>query len=187
MNKIGVIVDGEGDFASVNNKYKSKVKVLKTDGPRGHCADINQIVSRSKKQVNILKNYQCPKIIILIDYECGRSSYKKFINSLKEYFKNVYGDTVIACSPNIMIENWYLADVEIISKTKVYIKNNLKQKNYEGQNGKDCIKKLFNNKYSYSEKKHGPELFRIIRDDVALKNSNSYKDFLKEMADTRIV
>lgn len=178
MNKIGMIVDGEGDYASINKKFNSKVKVLKTDGPRGHCAKIDEIVSKSRKQVRMLKDFNCKKIIVLIDYECRTKPYKKFVKCLKESFKKVYKDLVIVCSPNIMIENWYIADAETISKEKVYIKNKLKQKKYEGRNGKKCLKSLFVPKYSYSEKKHGPELFCIIKDNVASKNSNSYNNFL---------
>lgn len=109
MIKIGVIVDGAGDFASLKSRYQDKVRVLKTDGPRGHCAEMNQIVSKSKKQISILKSYRCSKIIILIDFECRNKPYKEFVNALKKYFQSVYGEEVVACSPNTMIENWYFS------------------------------------------------------------------------------
>lgn len=178
MNKIGMIVDGDGDYASIIKKYKNKVKVLKTDGPRGHCAMTEQIVSKSRKQVRMLKDFNCKKIIVIIDYECRSIPYNKFVQRLKDSFKNIYDDLVAVVSPNIMIENWYLADVEKISAEKVYIKKKLQQKKYEGRNGKQCLKTLFVPKYSYSETKHGPELFCLIRDDVASRNSNSCNNFL---------
>ena len=179
MNKIGIIVDGDGDYASIKKKFKERVHVLKTDGPRGHCADTNQIVSRSKKQVRMLKGFKCSKIIVLLDYECRRVSYSKYSQILKDYFLSVYKDNnMFVCLPNIMIENWYLADIEHLSRNKKYIRDNVTQKNYEGQNGKNQLKRLFCNNISYSEVKHGPELFCLIRTSIAQKNSKSFAEFL---------
>ena len=177
MSRIGIIVDGLGDYASVQKKFKGKVKVLKTDGPRGHCAPISEIVAKSRKQVRMLNDFNCKKIIILLDYECRLLSYNKFVKDLRECSKNTFGNKIKICSPNRMIENWYLADIEILSKKKAYIRKNLKQKKYEGVDGKEYLKRLYERKYSYSETEHGPELFCIIRDTVATKNSYSYKDF----------
>ena len=60
--------------------------------------------------------------------------------------------------PNIMMENWYLADVISIRKHK-YIKENVQQKQYEGRHGKNELKRLFKPGYTYNEVRHGPELF----------------------------
>jgi hypothetical protein len=80
-----------------------------------------------------------------------------------------------------MIENWFLADVEILSKKKNYIKDNLRQKNYEGTIGKNELKKIFKPNCFYSETKHGPVLFSLIRERIAKINSVSFSTFLKEI------
>lgn len=180
--KIGIIVDGPGDLASLKARYHNKFKVLKTDGPRGHCVTIKNILSKSRKQIAMLAAFRCSKVIILTDFECRKCKYNEFLNDLdKELDKIDFGIKVEVAVPNQMIENWCLADIEACSRSKTFIKNKLKQKKYEGSHGKKEIKKLMEAKYSYSETKHGPQLFSIIRDSVAIKNSNSYKIFLDKI------
>ena len=78
-----------------------------------------------------------------------------------------------------MIENWYLSDIEHLSRNKAYIRDGLKQKNYEGMNGKNEIKKCMKKGVSYSETRHGPELFGLLRFNIARQNSVSFDIFLK--------
>ena len=54
----------------------------------------------------------------------------------------------------------------------------LKQKIYEGKNGKKELKKCFKSKFSYLETKHGPDLFKTIRFKNARNNSISFDHFL---------
>lgn len=178
MKKIGIIVDGPGDLKSLKSKYDNQFKILKTDGPRGHCAPIDKIVSNSRKQIKILQALNCNKIIVMLDFECRTCEYKDFINQLNEQaIKNDINDIVSFAVPNKMIENWYLSDIAHLSKKKKYLKDKLKQKKYEGTHGKDELKKLMKNGFSYSETEHGPELFSLIRENIACNNSYSYSIF----------
>ena len=58
-----------------------------------------------------------------------------------------------------MIENWYLADIEQLSKKKAFVRDRIKQKKYEGKHGKKELKKLMRKGRSYNETHHGPQLF----------------------------
>jgi hypothetical protein len=177
-NKItGIIVDGDGDYASIKSRYKN-TKLLKTDGPRGHSSNINDIVSGSRKQISMLMSLGCSTVIVVLDFEKRNKRYKLFLKEITNAFNKFYNnDSIKVVIPNIMIENWYLADVENLSKKRVYIKDNLKQKSYEGKHGKNEIKKIFKQKYTYNEVKHGPQLFGSIRKEVAIKNSESFNEF----------
>lgn len=177
-DKLGIIVDGPGDYASLNSRFKGKCKILKTDGPRGHCAKTDLIVARSKKQIRLLKGFGYNQIVTLLDFECREGNREEFIDELNEKFNQEYGDNVKACAPNRMIENWYLADIVFLSKQKKYLKTVNKQKKYEGLDGNCEIKKLMVKKYQYNEIKHGAELFGILRFDEARNNSKSLDDFL---------
>jgi hypothetical protein len=180
--KIGIIVDGEGDMAAINAKFNNQFKVLKTDGPRGHSAQVDKIVIKGRKQISMLKALKCEKIIIMLDLESRQCACDEFIESLSAEIKNYnFGIEVAFAVPNRMIENWYLADIENLSKKKTFLKDNIRQKNFEGTNGKVEIKKLFKKEYSYSETDHGPVMFLLIRDRTASKNSPSYKKFLTEV------
>ena len=182
MNKLGIIVDGPGDLLSIKKRYPGQYKVLKTDGPRGHCSPVCDIISKSRKQISMLSALKCSKAIILLDFECRKITFIKFIKELEtEIVKHSFPIATEIVVANTMIENWYLADIEVLSKKKVYIKDKLKQRNYEGKHGKNELKKLFKPKYSYSETDHGPELFTIIRERIAKENSNSFKYFINKL------
>ena len=177
---IGIIVDGNGDFASMRKRFVDRYKILKTDGPRGHTAKISDITSRARKQIGILSAFQCKRVIIILDFENRSCSYKNFVRGIRQAFNSVKFDIPVNVAvPNLMIENWYLADIEHISKKKAFIRDKLKQKKYEGTNGKAIIKKFMIQGVSYSETDHGPKMFAILRFDVAKNNSPSFGEFLE--------
>jgi hypothetical protein len=179
MANIGIIVDGEGDYAAIKKRFSS-FTVLKTDGPRGHDTTPDKIAVSSKKQVSMLKALSCRKAIVLVDYEGRRTTYKRFFDTLHDLYSNVTFDLPVEVAiPNRMIENWYLADIEYISAKKKYLKKKIKQKKFEGKHGKRELKKCFVKNVTYRETKHGPELFYILRFNVARKNSPSFEEFLK--------
>jgi len=184
MSKIiGIIVDGPGDYASLRIRYKDRCKILKTDGPRGHTVSPNQIVASSRKQCKILEAFNCTKIIVLTDFESRQTNYHKFIGDLEKAFLSLKLNLKVEpCSPNTMIENWYLADIEQLSKKKAFLRDRIKQKKYEGKHGKKELKKFVKKGYSYNEIHHGPQLFIAIRLAVARKNSPSFNHFLNSLA-----
>jgi hypothetical protein len=178
--KIGVIVDGDGDVAALSAKFKNDFRILKTDGPRGHSALCNKIVQHARKQVNMLRVFKCEVIIILLDFENRNCAVESFIRDLYSSSASIFPDLNLQFAiANRMLENWFLADIENLSRSKAFLKEGLKQKNYEGSNGKEVLKKYFKHGYTYSETVHGPQLFILIRDEVAIRNSSSYKKFIE--------
>lgn len=179
---LGVIVDGDGDFASLKRRFSGQCRILKTDGPRGHDAIIADIVTRSKKQIGMLRAFRCDRVIVVLDFEERIDPYPKFVSHLREAFARTYhGVEVFVAVPNKMIENWYLADIEEISRQKIFIRDGLRQKHYEGKHGKAEIKKCMIHGTAYSETQHGPQMFAILRFDVARTNSPSLAEFLDMM------
>jgi hypothetical protein len=179
MTKVGIIVDGPGDYNSLKTRFTDNCRILKTDGPRGHDANIRNIVRSSGKQVAMLRECGCKKIIVLVDFEARTEDYVRFVSNLKGEFTRQYTKCKVDASvPNRMIENWYLADITFLSKRKSFLKPNLRQKNFEGRNGKEELKKCFARGFSYIETTHGPQMFAILRFDVARRNSSSFNDFL---------
>jgi len=178
--KHGIIVDGQGDFTALRARYKGRHEILKTDGPRGHTVRPTRIISSAKKQITILKALGCQQIIILTDFECRQSKYTDFLKALTEGADSLEcGAEVLAASPNRMFENWYLADIAHLSKTIAFLRDRISQKNYEGTDGKKEFKKHMKKGVSYSEVRHGGQLFVGIRIRVARKNSASFDHFLR--------
>ena len=182
MSKIGIIVDGPSDKAAIDARYQKKFKVIKTDGPRGHCAPVDKIIAKSKKQISILESLNCSKIILVLDFEFRKTPYSDFLADLeKELTKHKFSNPLEIVVPNQMIENWFLADIEMLSSKKKILRNQLKQKNYEGKHGKNEIKKLIIKTKTYNETQHGKEFFPLIRESVAIKNSSSFNDFIEKI------
>jgi len=183
VNKlVGIIVDGAGDFMSLRMRFKDGFKVLKTDGPRGHTALPGAIAKKARKQIGILSAFKCVRVILLVDFEDRTQPYLNFVSDLRNSFKREnFPVPIYIIVLNRMIENWYLADISFLSKKKTFLKDKIKQKNFEGKNGKKEIKRLMRQGESYSETKHGPKMFEILRFDVARQNSLSFDDFLKKI------
>jgi len=182
MEQTGIIVDGPGDYHSLRTRFRSNCKILKTDGPRGVTVSIDDMVSHASKQISMLMACSCGRIVVLLDFEMRADDYTEFMVRIAEKFAQTYSEYPVSVAiPNRMIENWYLADIAYLSQCKAFIKNNLRQKIYEGLHGKEELKKCFISKFSYSETKHGPQLFEILRFDVARQNSHSFDDFLSKM------
>lgn len=179
MSKVGLIVDGVGDHASMKARFKNGYIVLKTDGPRGHEARPEKIAAASRKQIAILRGFKCSKVVVLIDVEARTITYDQFISKLRTEFNKIdFGLPVVACAANLMIENWYLADILNLSKNKAYLRNQKTQKRYDGKNGKNEIKKLLVANTKYSETKHGPDMFKSMSFETARNYSPSFSDFL---------
>lgn len=182
--RIGMIVDGEGDFASFRRRFTDGCRVLKTDGPRGHTASVKEIASKARKQILMLGAFRCDRVVVVVDFETRAVLYKEFVEDLVAEFQRASCPMPVAIAvPNRMIENWYLADIEFLSKHKAFLRGGLKQKIFEGKDGKGELKRRMKKGTSYSETKHGPELFEILRFDVARKNSSSFDEFLSCLDD----
>lgn len=76
-----------------------------------------------------------------------------------------------------MIENWMLADVTAIRRKK-FIRSNARQRPYEGTDGCKELKRQFQPPFRYDKVLHGPQLLKVIRDDVAARNSGSFRRFI---------
>jgi len=179
---IGFIVDGPGDFAAFRARYTGVGKVLKTDGPRGQDVPAGTIIASAAKQVSMLRDLGCSSVVIVTDYEKRDVTYREFIRQLQ--FESSGVDFIIPvriASPNTMIENWYLADLEGICKKHVFLKPGLRQKSYEGKHGKVELRRLFKKGYDYNEVLHGPKLFPKVRTKIAEEQSSSFRRFVAEL------
>jgi len=176
---IGLIVDGAGDYAAFRARWPKGVRVLKTDGPRGHTVLPEAIVSSAAKQVAILKALGCTAAIIVTDSEDRAGlRYAEFLKRLERSVESTRFELSVAiASPNMMIENWYLADIECLCKHKKFLKRGVRQRCFEGRHGKKELRRLFLKGISYNEVDHGPELFPLIRESVAETNSPSFRHF----------
>jgi hypothetical protein len=179
---IGIIVDGPGDFATLHARFHPGFQIRKTDGPRGHTVPPERIVATAGKQIRMLSVAGCTSIILLVDFEARTEQIENFLQALTaEINRRKYPVPVFACAANRMIENWFLADIAHLSIRKNFIRTGLKQKNYEGTDGKRELRALFIRGVTYNEVRHGPQMFQSIRFNVARENSPSFDHFLSSI------
>lgn len=179
---IGIIVDGEGDYAAFRARYKNGVKVYRADGPRGHLVSQISIVDAAKRQIAQLKGFGCKVVAIVTDLEDRKVDCSEFRKGCANRLRDLgYGEDVKVFVADRMLENWILADIAHISSKKVYLKKVSKQRNYESTDGKVELKRLFEKGYDYNEVRHGQELFPLLRSAEASKFSPSLAHFLGEL------
>ncbi|WP_114996561.1 DUF4276 family protein [Xanthomonas campestris] len=178
---IGIIVDGAGDYAALSARYKGRVRLVKSDGPRGHTATEEAIVESARKQVAILSALGCSTIALITDFEGRTCTLEKFTEAIKQKALKILKLEIVVIVADQMIENWLLADIAYLSKQKKYLKTVKKQRIFESTNGKCEIKKYFVNGFDYSEIKHSSELFPLLRVSEASKYSASFSNFVNKL------
>lgn len=178
---IGLIVDGEGDFAAFSARYKKNIKVMKADGPRGHKVSEEQFIVSAKKQILMLRSWGCTKIAIVTDFESRAGQAVDFCEKIKAIALRHKYDDILVFAPDRMLENWFLADIVGLSAKKKYLRKIKGQKSYESLDGKVQLKQYFLPGYAYSEVKHSAELFPLVNGDVAEKFSRSFAKFRREL------
>lgn len=180
--RVGLVVDGPGEFAAFKARFGGRLKVVKTDGPRGANADPRQIIARLGKQVEMLRSLRCDCVVLVTDFESRSGSYKEFVGILGEAGGERFGALFAGAGvPNQMIENWYLADIAYISRRRSYLHRVKSQKRYEGMPGKEVLRRHFRRGHYYKETTHGPSLMTAMRFQEARKVSPSLDAFIMRL------
>lgn len=179
---IGLIVDGEGDYAAFRARYRGLAKVFRTDGPRGHEVSAEQIVESARKQIAQLRDLGCTRIAIVTDLESRQVRAQTFRDRCLAHARGLpYAVDLLVFVADRMLENWLLADIAYISSRKRYFKAVRRQRNYESTDGKAELKRLFQKGYSYNEIRHGQELFPLVRTNEATQRSASFAIFQRDL------
>lgn len=128
-------------------------------------------------------------IICIIDKESRPISTMRFAKQVKaEIIKKILSCPfrfvekeldfkIKVCVPDIMFENWILADIKGIKRKKELIKSEAKQEKYEGKHGAYYLDLIM--LVRYKKTIHAHVLFRLVSFDRAKINSNSFNFFYK--------
>ena len=85
------------------------------------------------------------------------------VNKLLEtmrYTKTELNEKVYVFVPDIMFENWIIADVQGIKSKKELTNQNAKQENYDGKSGSTVLKRMM--KTNYHKTQHAPFLLKAV-------------------------
>lgn len=198
MNKLLLIVDGPTEIGAL----KAKFYHLYNECPEIRLGPGNGISYKIEGyakgvlpnlQFNLKLNSQA--IILMPDFEKRTGSISDFEAEIKnqvieklvetgEFSTEDLLDRIFVCCPNIMFENWIIADVEGIKSCTDLINDNFEQELFDGHNGSSILKK--NMKLAYKKTTHGKKLFKRVRDKTASENSESYMAFATKISELKI-
>ena len=130
--------------------------------------------------VRLLKRVR--KFFVIVDREGRAMSAAKMEADIKAELAKLEVDIscVVVSVADRSTENWMLADVEGL-KVHPYLREDVKQEDYEGKNGKSALQKLFKPDISYHETTVGVDLFKCVRPKIAGENSKSFRMLIEEL------
>jgi len=142
----------------------------------GRNVAISVIAKRIATQCRLLGN-RCHPIIVIIDREDRLETSRELSSSLLDYLrKEGIIDTFIIGVADRMIENWILADAEIVNHHESNIKATPPYS--EGCNGKNVLERCLDH---YHETTIGVELLLNCRASRINENSQSFSDFFNQL------
>lgn len=136
----------------------------------GKDVTIEAIAKKVASMIRLFNNRHYP-IIILVDREERIDSSQTLVDQLHQaLIEEGVGDHDLRIGfPDRMIENWIIADFNLIGKLED------KPNNTDGVNGVSIIKKI---KGSYSKVIDGVQLLNSIDREIVYKESPSFRDFV---------
>ena len=190
-SQVGIVVEESHHHALLSGRLKKNYRIVKTGSPTDGRNAPRAIVQRIRKEVGLLLALGCNPVVLVVEFAGRGKDHLRFVEALRasmqkivkealrargEIHRDVVADVVAA---NQTIENWLLADIVTLSKSKSSVKAGLKQKRYEGTDGKRELAKCFTRSSQYSEMRDAPVLFRAIHFPTARDNSDSFAEFLR--------
>ena len=170
MNNPAFIVDGFTEKLIIQKICPGK-PIRRTD-LNGKNVQLCALAKKIASIIRILGDNYSP-IVIIVDKEKRDISYNVMISSLEKLIKNegVISKFIIGV-PDIMIENWMIADWEILDTEEN------KPIKTDGSNGSSVIKK---NKNTYNKTTEGVTYFLKANPINIYNNSPSYRTFMNSL------
>ena len=174
MTRPAFLVDGHLEKKVVQNLCPgSVVRIINCNGDS---VKLKVIAKKIASQIRLLGNRNYP-IVIVIDRENRTESASQISKSLQdELAMHDLSVEIIIGVADRMIENWILADKQMLSEEfPNTINTNIP---VEGSHGKNKIKKIFP---SYHETTDGVKLFLKADPIKIYRNSQSFKSFVEKI------
>lgn len=182
------IVDGATETQAFSQKIQKEFKKqanLRSKPCNGVKVKPDAYASAVEGTMKLALRNKFEKIIIIYDLEKRKSNALIFSENLKKaivsklisgssFKKNDLERKIFVAAPDIMFENWIIADVQSIKSTGLVI-TDFKQQKYDGEHGAKILNQ--NMVCKYKKTIHGPKLFKAIDFKMASQNSNSFNLF----------
>ena len=179
------LVDGITDLRALKSKLVQEYEI-KSGFRHLNCNGIyvtpECYAKRASSSISVGLHDRYSTFICIVDREKRRISSLTLCLQIKTCILNILPAlnpySLFVFSPDIMLENWIVADVVGIKKTGL-INNNSTQESFDGQNGSTVLNGIMNKKYKKTI--HAEQLFVSIRFPIASNNSDSFACFYNEI------
>jgi hypothetical protein len=174
MNKAAFLVDGHLEQKFIQRTCSSRP--VRRINCNGRNVATSAVAKRIATQCRLLGNRHYP-IIVIIDREDRPETSRKISSQLLSYLKEEgIIDTIIIGVADRMIENWILADADIVNHHESCKKATPCYS--EGCNGKNVLERCLDH---YHETTIGVELLLNCRVSRIKENSQSFSDFFNQL------
>lgn len=192
LNKISVFIDGISEEGALkawfSKNFSSQCPNFVRTCGNGKDYSIETFIEKEFQKVLLCLSKNSRHIIFIPDFEKREKNgmtLNTFITQLKagmveicasnSRFKPEQLNKILHfCSPNIMFENWIVADIDGIKQSIIKIKG--EQQNYDGKNGSSVLRNMMG-EVKYLKTTHAKILYKQVRGFVASQNSPSFKLF----------
>jgi len=178
MNNPAFLVDGNLEQKFIQRSCPGKT--VNRINCNGEDVEVSAIVSRIATQCRLLGNKYYP-IVVIIDRESRDISTEELCTQILAGLRGEgITDKLIVAASNRMIENWILADPEVVRQHPNFQK--APPAKCEGLNGKKLMKECI--RY-YHETTIGVDLLLKCRASYLRKNSESFAYLYKKLPSKR--
>jgi hypothetical protein len=182
------LVDGQTEILALQSKFNKEFRI----SPKFRKVDCNG----KKVEPEGYANKVAPMIILassdrfstffcILDREkrvlTAEELASRILTCLQQQLNSILRTlpSIIICVPDMMFENWIIADVEGIKKCVTLVKADAQQKNFEGKSGCRYLNGFL--KVPYKKTLHAETLFKSIRFNNAKLNSKSFAKFINSI------
>lgn len=175
------LVDGQSEIRAIRDRVRKEcgavpgVRKVDCNGrnvcPQGYAR-------RAAEIVRLCLRDRFNTVVCVVDREGRKVSAErlaeKIRESLLEEVAELRDDALYVCVPDIMFENWIIADVEGIRDSGL-VSSEASQHSFDGEHGARMLTSFLT--VTYRKTTHAPMLFGLVRRDVARMNSPSFQRF----------
>lgn len=193
ISRLLLLVDGQTEIKAIGAKFSKEYgmspQFRKVDC-NGKSVSAEGYANRAIPIIIAASGSACNFVLCIVDREQRHQSATAWAKSLAQECKkrldmllqcrkiSSYPDFMF-CAPDIMFENWIVADVEGIKTRVEYIKDTATQDHFDGKSGTTHLQRMMTTKYRKTF--HGEVLFKSVRISVARLNSPSFENFCKAL------
>lgn len=195
--KIGIIVEGLGEFHSLREVYaklrlRSGDQLLAPAHARLHPKSApDQIAKSALRPVDILKKRGADAVLLLIDREDRPDCAPEFAQAIETAFVAM-GEQVHVVVKNRKFENWLIADPKALAglkgrfkPTEAFRKHVSPNKADNVPDGAALLKQICVKGSYYHKTQDPPRILEKMDITEAGKNSRSFRRFLRLLGDKR--